>query len=59
MISIISIIVLLVIVGFGLWLLEQVPMDGTVKRIIIGLAILLVVLWVLQEIGLLGGLFLK
>lgn len=39
MIGIISILILLVVIGFGMWLLEQVPMDGTVKKIIMGVAI--------------------
>lgn len=59
MISILSIILLLVFVGFGLWLLEKVPMNGTIKQIIIGLAIFLVILWVLQSVGLIGSLSLK
>lgn len=52
MISIISIIILLVVIGFALWLVEQIPMDATIKRIIQGIAILLIVLWVLQALGL-------
>lgn len=52
MIDILSIIVLLVVVGFGLWLVEQIPMDATVKKIIIGLAIFLIIIWVLQSLGL-------
>jgi hypothetical protein len=58
MIDILSIIILLVVVGFGLWLVEQIPMDATVKRIIIGLAIFLIIIWVLQSLGLFasGGL---
>lgn len=58
MIDILSIIIVLVVIGFGLWLLEQIPIDGTVKKIIIGVAIFLIIIWVLQSlIG--GGTILK
>lgn len=59
MIDVLSIIVLLVIIGFGLWLLEQIPMDATVKKVIIGVAIFLVIIWVLQSLGIVGSLRLK
>lgn len=59
MLTIISILVVLLILGFGLWLIEQMPMDGTVRKIIVGVAIFLVVLWLLQSLGLIGNLGLK
>jgi hypothetical protein len=52
---IISLIVTLVFLGVGLYLLELVPMDATIKRVIQVLVILLVVLWVLQSLGLFHG----
>lgn len=55
MISLISIIVALIVIGFGLWLVEQLPLDATVKKIIVGVAIFLVVIWVLQSLGFLGN----
>jgi hypothetical protein len=51
----ISIILTLALFGFILWLINTyVPMDGTIKRIINILAIVLVVLYLLSTFGLLG-----
>ncbi len=52
----ISLIIVLVFIGVGLYLLELIPMDATIKRIIQVLVILLAVVWVLQALGLLHGL---
>lgn len=54
-----SLIITLVFLGVGLYLLELIPMDATIKRIIQVLVILLVVLWVLQLLGLFHGLPLR
>lgn len=51
--SIVALIAVLVVIGVGLYLLELVPMDATIKRIIQVVAILLVVLWILD--ALFGG----
>ena len=53
--NLISIIIALVILGVVLYCLNLIPMDDTVKKIINILAILFIVLWVLQEVGLLGN----
>lgn len=45
-----TIILTLVVIGLILWGLDQIPMDGTVKRIIHVVVIILVVLWLLQVI---------
>ena len=54
--SLIALLVVLVIFGFALFLVEQIPLDATVKRIIQAVAILFLVLWLLQNLGLLGPL---
>lgn len=59
MISIISILVVLVVIGFGLWLLDQMPLDGQIRNIIKGVAIFLVIIWLLQSLGLFSGLSLN
>lgn len=41
------ILVVLVIVGLGLWVLDQIPIDATIKRIIRVIVIVLVCLWLL------------
>lgn len=50
--SLIQLIVLLIVVGVALYLITLIPMDATIKRIIQVVAILLVVLWVLDAVGL-------
>jgi hypothetical protein len=45
-----SLLIALVVVGVALYLLQLIPMDATVKRIIQVLAILLIVLYVLNAI---------
>ena len=50
--DIISILIFLVVVGFALWLMEQMPLDAQIKRIIQGVAIFLIIIWVLQSLGL-------
>ncbi|HTU16742.1 MAG TPA: Thivi_2564 family membrane protein [Gemmataceae bacterium] len=50
----ISILVALVIVGFLLWLVNTyVPMDGKFKQIFNVLAVLVVVVWIIRELGVL------
>ena len=50
-----SIVIVLIVVGVLLWLMEAyIPMDGTIKRIIQALVIIVVVFWLLQVFGILG-----
>ena len=49
----IGLIVLLILVGVGLYLVEQIPMDASIKTIIRVVVILCVVLYILQAFGLL------
>lgn len=52
----IQIIVALVIVGLLLWVVEQIPMDATIARIIRVVVIVAVVLYLLQLFtGVFGG----
>lgn len=44
----ISILVLLIVVGVGLWAVEQFPMDETIRRIVRVLVIVLVVLYLVN-----------
>ena len=52
--GLISIIVTLVVIGLVLYLIDLIPMDGTIKQIIRLLIIILVVIWLLQAFGLIG-----
>jgi hypothetical protein len=53
--AIISIIVALVIVGLVLYLIDIIPMDGTIKQIIRVIVIIAVVVWLLQSFGFIGS----
>ena len=54
--GLISIIVTLVVIGLLLYLVELIPMDGTIKQIIRVIVIIAVVVWLLQAFGLIGSL---
>ena len=52
----ISLIVTLVVVGVGLWLINNyIPMDGKIKTILNVVVVIVVVLWLLSVFGLLGS----
>ena len=51
----IQIIVALCIVGLVLWVVSQIPMDATIARIIRGVVIVAVCLWLLSLLA--GGSF--
>ncbi len=54
--SIISLILLLAVAGFVCWLvLTVIPMPEPFPRVIVGVVLLLVVLYVLQALGVLPG----
>jgi hypothetical protein len=53
--SIISILVVLVVVGLLLWAITTaIPMDAQVKRIVQVLVVVVVCLWLLEQLGLIG-----
>ncbi len=54
--GLISIIVTLVVIGLLLYLIDLIPMDGTIKQIIRLIVIIAVVVWLLQAFGLIGSL---
>lgn len=52
----INLLVTLIIVGVLLWLVNTtIPMDGNIKRIVNVVVLILVLLYVLQAFGLIGG----
>jgi type IV secretory pathway TrbL component len=53
--SLIYILVVIIVVGLLLWAAEQLPMDGTVRRILQVVVVVALVLWILQAFGLLHG----
>jgi len=51
----INILIVLVIVGFLLWLVNNyIPMDGKIKKIVNIIVLIVVVIWVLKAFGLLS-----
>lgn len=55
--SLVSIIIVLLIFGAILYLIEIVPIDGTIKRVIHVIALLFLIIWVLRALApSLGGL---
>lgn len=57
--SLVTILIVLVVVGFLSWLILQIPMAAPMQKIIVGVMIFFVVMWVLQEVGILHGLNLR
>lgn len=53
--SIISILVAILIVGVLLWAVGQIPMDATIANILRVVVVVLLIVWLLQVFGLLGG----
>jgi hypothetical protein len=54
---IITVLIVLAVIGFLLWLVTTyVPMDATIKRILVAVVIIITVLWLLNVFGLLGAL---
>ena len=49
--SIVAIVLVLALLGFLCWLVLQIPMPAPLPKIIIGVVCVLVVLWVLSELG--------
>jgi hypothetical protein len=53
--SLITVVIVLIIIGFLLYLLEtKIPMDSTIKSIIYFVIILAVILWLLNIFGVVG-----
>jgi uncharacterized protein (UPF0333 family) len=48
--ELIPLLIVLVVIGVGLYLLQLVPMDATVKKVIQVIAIAAIVIWALKEV---------
>jgi len=54
-VSILSVILVIVVVGFLLWLINRfIPMQSTVRSILNGLVIILLVIWLLDLFGIIN-----
>lgn len=54
--SLVSLVLVLVVAGFLCWLCLQIPMPQVFRNVIIGVVCFFLVLWVLQQLGLVSGL---
>jgi hypothetical protein len=53
--SLISLIIVLVLVGLGLWAINvYIPMQNGIKRILNVVVVLVVILWILSVFGIIG-----
>lgn len=53
--TLIELVVVLIVVGVGLYLVGLIPMDNAIRTVIRVVVILAVVLWLLQTFGLFRG----
>jgi len=53
--GLISLIVAIALVGVALYLIGLLPMDPIVRKVLNILVVVFVVLWALQQLGLIGG----
>lgn len=47
----IVLILTIALVGFVVWLILQIPMPGVFRNVIIGVVAVLLILWILQQLG--------
>ncbi len=50
--SILTIIITLIIVGFVLWLINYIPMQPTIKKIVNAIVVIFVCVWLFKVFGL-------
>jgi hypothetical protein len=50
--SILTVIITLVVVGFVLWLINRIPMQRTIKSILNAVVVIIVVVWLFKIFGL-------
>lgn len=50
--SLITIIITLVVVGFLLWLINYIPMQPTIKKIVNAVVVIFAVVWLFKVFGL-------
>lgn len=53
--TLIHVVVILIVVGVFLWLINTfIPMQSTIKSLLNGVVVIVVVLWLLEVFGLIG-----
>lgn len=56
MISIISLILTIAVIGIVVWFILQLPMPAVFRNLIIALVTLFVLIWLLEQFGMVNGL---
>lgn len=55
--SLISVVIVLIVVGFLLWLVNTyIPMARPIKTILNAVVVIVLIIWLLQVFGVIGGL---
>ena len=50
--SVLTVLITLVVVGFALWLINRIPMQRTIKRILNVVVVIIVAVWIFKIFGL-------
>jgi len=50
--SILTVLITLVVVGFVLWLINRIPMQSTIKTILNSIVVIIVIIWLFKTFGL-------
>jgi hypothetical protein len=50
--SILTVLITVVVVGFALWLINRIPMQPTIKKILNGIVVVIVAVWLFKIFGL-------
>lgn len=50
--SVLTIVITLVVVGFVLWLINYIPMQSTIKKIVNAIVVIFVLVWLFKIFGL-------
>jgi hypothetical protein len=54
--SLVSLVLVLIVVGVLLWAINNfIPMDGKIKTILNAVVVIVLIIWLLQAFGLIGG----
>ncbi len=50
--DVLTILITLVVAGFALWLINRIPMQSTIKTIVNGIVVVIVIIWLFKIFGL-------
>lgn len=50
--DVLTILITLVVAGFALWLINRIPMQSTIKSIVNGIVVVVIIIWLFKVFGL-------